>query len=90
MDYTKKINELLIEEFGLNDGMRMAGTVLPNILSDFRKTKILKTLQGLNVSEEYRFDDRKGSIFLTGYRDSKNIPHITEIKINERSVKGDF
>jgi hypothetical protein len=53
--------------YGEAEGFRIYTTILPGILGDFRK---MLTLAKLNteVSEEYKIDDGKRSVKLTGKR----------------------
>ncbi len=80
IDY-QKTSELLIKEYGVMKGMQMNAIVLPNVIKDFEQ--ILRNApRGAVTTEEYRFDDIKGSIKLTGC-DCK----ITEITVNHSKLQ---
>ena len=82
---TDAIKELLIKEYGFNDGFRIYTVVIPSITKDFMQ-KLNSSLIGLPISEEYCFDDLKGSITLYGIRLSNGNVKINSIKINDKLI----
>jgi hypothetical protein len=51
----------LSEIYGIQEGIRMAGTVVPGIMNDF-KTLIRKE----QIREEYRLEDGRAVVLLSG------------------------
>ncbi len=69
----------LIEAYGFNEGLRVAGVVSDPILRDFYGV-IRRTSGGSPVTEEYRTEDRRARIELTGVcRDGR--AEITEVRL---------
>ncbi|MDD6666864.1 MAG: hypothetical protein PUE58_02665 [Lachnospiraceae bacterium] len=52
--------------YGIGQGRKAAGVLLPAIFRDFRK--VLKDHEGEETSETYKSEDRKAEIILTGIR----------------------
>ena len=61
----QKLNAL----YGEGSGMKVYTTIMPGILSDFQKMLVSSAI-GETVTEEYRLEDGKGIIALTGKRDA--------------------
>ena len=61
----RKLNEL----YGEGAGMKVYATIMPGILSDFQKM-LSSSAIGETVIEEYRLEDGKGTIVMTGKRDA--------------------
>ena len=53
----------LLELYGLPDGIRTAGVVVPGIIKDFR-SMLMKAETGRRIREEYRTEDLKAVISL--------------------------
>lgn len=51
--------------YGIEEGIRMAGTVVPGILNDFRKM-LSEGTPGKPVREEYRLEDGRARVYLSG------------------------
>ncbi len=64
---TQKLIRKLDNLYGTGKGTEVCMTVLPSVLADFQK--MLKASPcGTPVTEEYRLEDGKGSLLLTGCR----------------------
>ena len=63
MDTQKIINQL-DEIYGPGKGMGIYMNIMPGILADF--DRMLKKSKGAALTEEYRLEDGKGSICVTG------------------------
>lgn len=50
--------------YGMNEGIRMAGTVVPGIFNDFNQ--MAGNAAGGKTSEEYRLEDGNAVIFIAG------------------------
>ena len=61
----QKLNSL----YGEGEGMKVFTTIMPGILSDFQKM-LSSSSVGEIVTEEYRLEDGKGTIVMTGNRDA--------------------
>lgn len=81
----EEVRKLLIEEFGFNTGMRLAGVVMPNITKDFEK-KLKSSLVGAAVKEEYRFEDMNGAITLHGTKKADGTLVVTAVEVNSRKI----
>ena len=55
--------------YGKERGAKVCGVVVPAVMGDFRKT-LLRAAPGQTVTEQYRTDDRKTDVTLTGRRDT--------------------
>lgn len=51
--------------YGMQEGIRMAGTVVPGIINDFHRMLQNKGT-GEQVQEEYRLEDGRASVFVSG------------------------
>lgn len=51
--------------YGINEGLRMAGIVVPGIINDFEEM-VKKAAEGTIVKEEYRLEDGRAVIFISG------------------------
>ena len=72
----QKLNEL----YGEGSGMKVYMTIMPGILSDFQKMLASSPI-GETVTEEYRLENGKGIIVLTGKRDaSGNVSMNAELR----------
>ena len=65
-----KICGELSKIYGIEEGIRMAGTVVPGILNDFRKM-LSASAPGRTVREEYRLEDGRARVFLSGEKKKK-------------------
>ena len=63
MDTQNIINQL-DEIYGPSKGFEVYTNIMPGILADF--DRMLKGAKGLQVTEEYRLEDGKGSLYVTG------------------------
>lgn len=73
----------LIDIYGPAEGMRAAAVMLPGIRSDF--TAMLRSAaKGSRVSEEYKTEDLRARIVLTGRRDQKGNISIDGLSVNGR------
>ena len=52
--------------YGPDEGMRVWQTVMPGILADFNK--MISAKPGSTVTEEYRLEDGRGVIILSGWQ----------------------
>jgi hypothetical protein len=57
--------------YGLQEGLRMAGTVIPGIMNDFNQM-LERSQCGETVREEYRLEDGRARVFVTGRRTDGN------------------
>ncbi len=71
----------LTEVYGIPEGIRMAAVMVPGILRDF-EGMVLAAERGFRVQEEYRSEDLRARIGLTGYRDSQGTGHIDGVRVN--------
>ncbi len=74
---TQKIINRLDEIYGPGKGMSVYMNIMPGILADF--DKILGKSKGSMVTEEYRLEDGKGSLYVTGRRSANGQ---TDIEVN--------
>lgn len=65
MDTQKIINQL-DEIYGPGKGMSIYMNIMPGILADF--DRMLKKSKGAALTEEYRLEDGKASLYVTGKR----------------------
>ena len=63
---TKKIINKLDEIYGTGKGMNIYMNIMPGILADF--DRMLGKAKGDQVTEEYRLEDNKAVIYVTGKR----------------------
>ena len=61
----QKLNEL----YGDEQGMKVYVTIMPGILADFKKM-LSSAAPGEEISEEYRLEDGKGTVVVTGMRNA--------------------
>ena len=61
----QKIIDQLDGIYGSGKGFGVYTTIMPGILGDFEKL-LKKSAKGSQVSEEYRLEDGKGSVYVTG------------------------
>ena len=59
-----KLTAELSQIYGVTEGIRMAGTVVPGIMNDF--SQMVRDKSGETVQEEYRLEDGGGVVILTG------------------------
>ncbi len=78
MDTQKIINQL-DDIYGPGKGMKIYMNIMPGILADF--DKMLKESKGAGVTEEYRLEDGKGVLYVTGKRSANGQ---TDIEVNVR------
>lgn len=64
---TQKLIERLDTLYGTGNGTKICMTILPGILTDFQKL-LAASVPGIKLQEEYRLDDGKGTLLLTGIR----------------------
>ena len=64
---TQRLIQELDARYGAGSGAKICMTVLPGILADFQKM-LTSAAPGKTMREEYRLDDGKGSILLSGVR----------------------
>jgi len=57
--------------YGETRGAAVCGVVIPAVMGDFRKT-VLKAAPGQTVTEQYRTDDRKTDVTVTGRRETRD------------------
>ena len=67
MDTQKIINQL-DEIYGAGKGMNVYMNIMPGILADF--DRMLGKAKGDQVTEEYRLEDKKAVIYVTGKRNA--------------------
>ena len=65
--------------YGPGNGMKVYFTVMPGILADF--SRMLDERPGETMTEEYRLEDGKGSLILTGF---KRADRTTQVDITFR------
>ncbi len=80
MDTQKIINQL-DEIYGSGKGMNVYTTIMPGILADF--DRMLGKAKGAQVTEEYRLEDGKGSLYVTGKRSANGQ---TDIEVTVRKI----
>lgn len=68
MEASAEIIEKLKQRYGEKEGMRIFLTVMPGITADFQKM-LLSSPPHKTVQEEYRLDDGRTTLALTGSRD---------------------
>ena len=64
---TQKLTGKLDLLYGAGNGTKVCMTILPGILADFQKM-LAASAPGTKLQEEYRLDDGKGTLLLTGIR----------------------
>jgi len=64
---TQKLIGKLDLLYGTGNGAKICMTILPGILADFQKM-LAASAPGSKVREEYRLDDGKATLLLTGTR----------------------
>ncbi len=74
---TKKIINQLDDIYGPGKGMEIYMKIMPGILADF--DRMLGRAKGEQVMEEYRLEDGKGSLYVTGKRSANGQ---TDIEVN--------
>ena len=80
MDTQKIINQL-DEIYGSGKGMNVYTTIMPGILADF--DQMLGKAKGAQVTEEYRLEEGKGSLYVTGKRSANGQ---TDIEVTVRKI----
>ena len=80
MDTQKIINQL-DEIYGIGRGMEVYMTIMPGILADF--DRMLGAAKGTRVTEEYRLEDGKGSLYVTGKKTANGQADI-DITVNRQ------
>ena len=68
--------------------LEICTAVMPGIIGDFRAT-VLRAESGAAVSEEYRTEDNRTSVTLTGHRDTragKPVCVVTAMNINGAAI----
>ena len=78
MDNQKIINQLDVI-YGPGKGMSIYMNIIPDILADF--DRMLGTAKGEMVREEYRLEDGKASLYVTGRRSANGQ---TDIEVSVR------
>ena len=75
----------LTEIYGMAEGLKTAAVVIPGILRDFRG--MLGDLpKGGRAQEEYRTEDGRAVIILTGVKDSKGRTLLDGALVNRKRV----
>lgn len=74
------INNALVNDYGLIEGMRIGSVVIPNILDDF-ENMLANAPRSVIVREDYNFDDIRGTIHIEG-QDGK----IIAMTVNKRTI----
>ena len=72
-----------IAVYGEKRGAAVCNVVVPAVMGDFRKT-VLAAERGTTVTEQYRTDDKKTGVTVTGYaekREGRPVCVITRIEI---------
>ena len=64
-----KLMEQLKKRYGNKNGTKIYLTIMPGILSDFKKV-LAKSEVGETVTETYRFEDGDGAVVVTGSKDA--------------------
>mgnify|MGYP002624059976 CR=1 FL=1 len=72
---TGNILRILQEKYGYEKGMQVFMTVMPGIMADFRKMLAASPV-GMPVMEEYKLEDGKAVITLSGRRLSNGAQEI--------------
>ena len=75
--------------YGQKRGTAVCNVVMPAVMGDFRKT-VLKAEPGAAVTEQYRTDDRKTDVTLTGHkelRDGREVCVVERIGIGGEPVR---
>ena len=72
---TGNILHILQEKYGYEKGMQVFMTVMPGIMADFRKMLAASPV-GMPVMEEYKLEDGKAVITLSGRRLSNGAQEI--------------
>ena len=75
---TQKIIKQLDEIYGLGKGMDIYMKIMPGILADF--DRMLSKAKGAQTMEEYRLEDGKGVLYVTGKRSANGQTDI-DVKI---------
>ena len=68
--------------------LEICTAVMPGIIGDFRAT-VLRAADGATVSEEYRTEDGRAAVTLTGHRDTragKAVCVVTAMDINGAAI----
>ncbi len=75
----------MIQKYGLREGIRLTGTVIPSILSDFDGELRTASFDHV-ISEEYMLDDRTAKICMKGIRNKKDQRIVTQILIDGKEI----
>lgn len=59
-----KLTAGLSQVYGVTEGIRMAGTVVPGIMNDF--SRMVREKAGKTVQEEYRLEDGRAVVIMAG------------------------
>lgn len=65
------VQALFVRVYGEGRGTAVCNVVIPAVLGDFRKTA-LRAEPGRRITEQYRTDDRRTDVTVTGRRESRN------------------
>ena len=68
--WIENVRAQFVRVYGKERGEKVCGVVIPAVMGDFRKT-VLKAKPGAVVTEQYRTDDRKTDITVTGRRETR-------------------
>ena len=75
-----KLTAGLSQVYGVTEGIRMAGTVVPGIMNDF--SRMVRDRAGKTVQEEYRLEDGRAVIIMAGKMMNGTVSY-EMVRINE-------
>lgn len=75
-----KLTAGLSQVYGVTEGIRMAGTVVPGIMNDF--SRMVRDRAGKTVQEEYRLEDGRAVVIMAGKMMNGTVSY-EMVRINE-------
>lgn len=75
-----KLTAGLSQVYGVTEGIRMAGTVVPGIMNDF--SRMVREKAGKTVQEEYRLEDGRAVVIMAGKMMNGTVSY-EMVRINE-------
>ena len=68
--WIENVRAQFVRVYGEKRGAAVCGVVIPAVMGDFRRM-LLAAEPGKTISEQYRTDDRKTDVTVTGHREER-------------------
>lgn len=80
LQWIVSVRELFTQVYGPEKGRKVCDVVVPAVVADFRKT-VLAAPAGRTITEQYRTDDRRTGLTVTGRLGEDGRVRITSIEV---------